>query len=765
MKKVICILLMSIKLVFCYNISGKVINKETGETIIGVNVIDAKSGLGAATDNAGFFIIRNLKPGEHQLIFSHISFQQLSRTVEVAERDLYLERIELSPKTIENEAIEVFGKRKSIIDEELDVASFEANPEILLNAPQLNKDVFQLMQYSPSVSISDPFSPLFHVRGSDPGENLVQLDGMTIYNPQHFMASEAIFNPYAIKNIEMLVGGFGAEHGGRNASILNILTREGNQNQVQGEFKPSTSGISGAIEFPIKDNSTAMLSCRVKSSIFSYVFMDSPNLMSDLIGKYNTKIGNTRLSLTGFYGQDYQNFDVSAFTMFFPELDSFEEGFIANTKNYALGVKSNSVLLPNLLLNNHVYFSGSSIDNETYFKFEDSDSLKELETELNYSAFIKNRVSDMTFKSNLTYYAFWNQTLKLGFEINSLDFLNQVGEHSIHKETQKTNIQSMFLQDRIELGNFSLKMGLRNSKLHNDNKWRLEPRISAAYKTNITTFKVNWGRYNQYLTTLDNRSDEFVRTLQYFQSLNNYKPVASEKISIGLDSYINSDLSLSLTAYYKDLFRLYNICYNSAGIGAIEKGSGHAYGIEALLRGRYEKLSGWIAYSYSRGFRSYPSYKNGKEYPYDGDQPHNFKAMLLYKLTNDITTSTTIRISSGYPKTWETGKYSQFNYDPINNDIGSYPRDITPMKNNVRYPPRITIDLGWKKKLRSGFGHYLAEYLGADDSYYTVSITNIMFLRRNPYYYIYMGPEFGYYGLDPFMFPMPLAKAGYVIKF
>ncbi len=56
----------------------------------------------------------------------------------------------------------------------------------------------------------------------------------------------------------------------------------------------------------------------------------------------------------------------------------------------------------------------------------------------------------------------------------------------------------------------------------------------------------------------------------------------------------------------------------------------------------------------------------------------------------------------------------------------------------------------------------MAEYLGSDEAYFTMSIQNLLFLRRNPYMYFYL-PDFGYYGFGIEFFPM--VSAGYSIKF
>ncbi|MBN2281592.1 MAG: TonB-dependent receptor [Candidatus Marinimicrobia bacterium] len=767
MKKLLISLILLISLSRASNVSGYVIDQSSGETIIGVNIMVKGTGKGTATDNDGFFILRNLAPGKTMLVFSHISYEPKELEIAVANKNLLVPAIELKTTTIETEAIEVTGRRNSIIEKDLDISSFEVDPIILFEVPQMNKDVFKLMKFLPSVTISDPASPQFHVRGSDPGENLVQLDGMTIYNPQHFMASEAIFNPYSIKDIEMLVGGFDAEYGGRNASILNITSREGHKDEIHGEFKPSISGISGALEFPVNQNSTAMISGRYYSDLMFRVMMNAPNTMSDIIGTFQTRLGTTRLSFTGFHARDFMDYNITGFTIYFPDtlFDDFEEGFVTNTANSAIGVHSHSVLLPNLLFDTHLYYSASKVKNKTYFSLAISDTSWDKDVFLDYETKITNHISDYTAKAGLTYFTFWNQSWNLGAELNFLDFENSIGESYLGEKLKqkRADLQAFYLQDKIDLGPLVFKAGLRNTRFRAESQWRLEPRLSLAMKGKISTLKLAWGRYNQYITTMNSKDNEFVQTLEYFNSLKNYEPIASEQFIAGIEGYINEDLFYSVTGYYKDLYRLYKFDYSDAdeAIGP-EQGKGKAYGIETLIRGKIGKLSGWASYTISRGTRSFPSYRNGKEYLYDGDQTHNLKTLLMYNLTRDITASTTFQFSSGYPKTWETGKYNQFNYDVVEDRIGIYPRDVTPAKNNVRYPPRMLLDIGWKKKLRTGFGHDLAEYLGADDAYFTMTIRNVLFLKRNPYYYFYL-PDYGYYGFG--LSYIPSITAGYSIKF
>jgi hypothetical protein len=750
------------------NISGFVADQNTGETIIGANIILQGTTRGAATDVKGFFIIRNVEPGKIVLHFSHIAYQDLFKEINVENKNIFLNQVSLISRPLQTEAIKVVGQRGTLIQRDMDIASFEVDPIVLTEMPQLSKDVFRLLKLSPSVTISDPFSPLYYVRGSDPGENLVQLDGMTIYNPQHFMGSNAVFNPYAIKNIEMLVGGFDAEYGGRNSSILNISSREGHQSEVHGEFKPSTSGISGAIEFPAGRNATAMFSGRIISDLSYRVLMGSPNLMADFNSAYQTTIKKTRLRLSGFYARDYLDYSIDNLLLFFPEemlevFEEFEEGFITNTSNRALGIQTSSVLMPNLLWESQLYYSASHVDNQTYFSYIIEDTTFGTDVGINFKTRIENSIDDVTLKTNLSYFTFWNQSWKLGFEINRLRFKNRLGYFDLKNSgsTYFTTLEAFYLQDKIEIGRLLVKIGLRNSRDVNKLKWRPEPRLSATCKIGNLTIKLAYGHYYQYLTTMDSKNNEFVQFMEYYTALQDYDPLFSVQYIAGIEGRLSPRLNYSITAYYKDLRNLYRYSYESGGLAlaqqqTIDQGKGKSYGCEFLMRGEIGKLSGWIGYNYSKGTRNYPLLLNGKTILFDGDQPHNFKTVFLYKLTEEITASSVFQFTSGYPKTWETGMLMHYFYDPLENSLGVTPTSITPTKNNVRYPPRLSWDVGWKKQLRDGFGYHLAEYLGADEAVFSMTIRNLLFLHRDPQWYFYF-PNYGYYGFDFELLPSIIA--------
>ncbi len=754
-------------------ISGYVADAETGETIIGVNVIVEGTELGASTDLNGFFVVGGIPAGEVAIKFSHIAYEERIETMTIGSADRLLETVMLTPTTLEAEAIEVVANRGNIIKKETDISSFEVDPVVLREVPQLGKDVFQLVKFSPSVTIADEFSPLYNVRGSDPSENLVQLDGMTIYNPQHLFGYGAIFNPLMIKNIEMLVGGFDAEYGGRNASILYLTSREGHQSEVHGEFRPSISGFVGAVEFPAGDGGTAMLSGRLTSDLVSRVMVGMGNFWGDFNGSYQRKIGNTRLKLSAFLARDFIDFDAARYAIYFdlPELRDYSVGNRTNALNRAVGLRTRSIVTPKLVLETHLYSSAFDVGNRTFLRVAMEDTINNIDVTLMNETAIRNAISDLTVKANISYFTFWGQTLKVGLESNDYRFSNRASlQFTEGIETRDSaRLLSFFVQDQIQLGPLLAKGGVRAARFSPDSDWRTEPRLSSSLRLGRITLKTAWGQYRQYLSSMNTADVEVTpQSVDYYYPLKGMTPLTSEHSILGLEGRLSDDLEVTVTGYRKELPTLYRYDFGNtrqailSHAALLERGRGRAKGVETMVKGEVGRVSGWVAYAYSVAERSYPGLQGGRWHLSNGDQTHTLKSLLMLKVTPDITASTTLQLTSGFPKTFETGWLSKFTYDPLSNSMGAFYHYLTPAKNNVRFPWRTYLELGWKKKLRTGFGYRLSEYLGAGESYLTWTVRNILFLRRNPFAYFYI-PDYGYYAYG--IFSLPSVSAGYSIKF
>jgi len=786
-KQLLIFFLLLTNIVFAqsYTVSGYVVNNESGETLIGVNIIVVGQTKGAATDNNGFFRIPGLAPGKYQLEFSYIGFETHQVDVLIKNESLVLKEIALQPKELQSEEIIITAERSEIIDTEVETSPVEITQEAIRSIPAGRKDLFRTLKYLPGIEGIDPFSPLYAVRGSDPGENLVLLDGVTIYNPYHFVTASGLFNAYAIKKAEILVGGFGAEYGGRNSSVLYITTREGNNKKLHGEIEPTTTLTQAIFDFPISENATMMVSGRFFYDLFARFLFNMPNNFYDTNISLNWKINDyNRLNFRFFHSGDYLDYSFARFSHYFKSMlpeedkdifDNYDVIYNNTWHNNAVSLSLKTIVTPSIYLQTQLSGSFFSADNRTFFYLEVEDEENNETIKLNYRTDIKNKISDISAKSfvNISF-ASWN-SFKFGAEFNSYSFsndirINRLGEGEVKREP---NLVAGFFEDKITWGNFSIRPGIRISKFNFADNWYREPRVNAVLNLPLNwKLKAAWGEYYQYIISINSQDYELSQFLDYYYPLKSREPSASNHYIFGIEKSFFDDYNFSADFYYKKLNRVYTYDYNASAIDIfkfadkLKAGRGESYGVEFLLNGKWKNFSGWISYGISKSTRSYHHIMNGKTFLFDYDRTHSFKAVGQYHVNPSLSFSGTLRIQSGVPKTLESGEKSYFYYDPQTGEYAYYPTYINDVKNNTRMPYFLRLDLGMKKRIRKGFGAELANYLGANESYFNLSIGNVLFfLHRNVIWYFPLGfeKERKLYGLGSNY--IPELSVGYTVKF
>ncbi|MGI8637019.1 MAG: TonB-dependent receptor plug domain-containing protein, partial [Segetibacter sp.] len=102
-----------------------------------------------------------------------------------------------------------------------------------------------------------------YVRGGGPDQNLVLLDGINVYNPNHLLGFFSIFNGDAIKNVEVIKGGIPAEYGGRLSSVISIESRQGSKDSIKGNGGIGLISSRFSLEGPlVKGRSSFIISAR-----------------------------------------------------------------------------------------------------------------------------------------------------------------------------------------------------------------------------------------------------------------------------------------------------------------------------------------------------------------------------------------------------------------------------------------------------------------------------------------------------------------------
>src|SRR5690606_15472361 len=89
------------------------------------------------------------------------------------------------------------------------------------------------------------------VRGGEPSQNLVLLDGMLVYQPFHLVGFFSAFPSEVLQSADVYAGGYGGRYGGRLSSVIDITTRTGNKQRFAGAVTLAPFVSSARVEGPL----------------------------------------------------------------------------------------------------------------------------------------------------------------------------------------------------------------------------------------------------------------------------------------------------------------------------------------------------------------------------------------------------------------------------------------------------------------------------------------------------------------------------------
>jgi len=220
---IIILLLVVPALLFAQDgkIRGKVTDRETGDPLIGANVVIDGTSLGASTDINGEYTILTVPPGTYAVKVSYIGYASVTiSNVRVSSNITTTQDFLVSSTAIQVDAVEIVAERPLIQRNTTNTIRMTTQENIknlpfrgLQNIVALNAGVVQQ-------------DGILYVRGGRSGEVAYFIDGATATNP--LFNSEAI-SPIqeAIEEIQLQSGGYTAEFGGANSGIVRTTARTG----------------------------------------------------------------------------------------------------------------------------------------------------------------------------------------------------------------------------------------------------------------------------------------------------------------------------------------------------------------------------------------------------------------------------------------------------------------------------------------------------------------------------------------------------------
>ena len=221
-------------------LSGIITSKDTGERLIGANVIIEETTLGAATDENGNYFILQSPPGTYTVRGTMIGYQTLILNDVRIKVDLTTALDGALPESaVSMDEVVVQAERPMI---QTDVTYSQANissEEVEMLPVEEFEDVLAL-QAGVVMTGGE-----IHVRGGRGGEISYMIDGITVTDPYNSGMAVEIENN-AIQELQFISGTFNAEYGQAMSGIVNIITKDGDYSKFSGSVSTSTGDYHSA---------------------------------------------------------------------------------------------------------------------------------------------------------------------------------------------------------------------------------------------------------------------------------------------------------------------------------------------------------------------------------------------------------------------------------------------------------------------------------------------------------------------------------------
>jgi hypothetical protein len=667
---------------------GSIIDSTNGEALPFSNIVINELKIGASANSNGYFYLPSIPANKgYDVIVSFVGYTTKIIRVIISANSTTAIKVELAPTSILLKPVERIGERiteKNTPDIGLQRIS-EKELEILPNG--VESDIFRSLQYIPGVQSTSDISARYYVRGSDSNENLVLLDGTTIYNPFHAFGIFSVIDPDMINSAEFYKGGFPANYNGRLSSVMNIITKDGNKNNF--DAKASASFLSGKIlvEGPIPYGSFIVTGRKSFST----------EILQQFLNNEDVPINFYDLS----YKLNYAN------PNFIKGSKIVIEGFSSGDK-----IASDNPLTQNIDWNNNLFaFKWSQItDSPLFFNIDLhwSEFDGEVDPKLSSAKPESNKVNDLTFNSSFIYVYDTKDEMDVGMDAKALDtklyLENSLGAVSnIGSNGADMSIYALYKFQRFE--NFGANIGtyldLTGLSQAEGSSMQLSPRVNLTYRLlPEVSLKAAWGIYTQQVTTLSDPNevislfDPWIITPPYL------KPSSAIHYTIGMKTEFTPNLSLDIQGYYKILHNIpiLNEDKFTSSDPDLLPGSNESYGWEFQFIYALDIIK--FTASYTLGW-SYNTLNNWVYYP--GYDVRNALNLILNADLGKKWETTIIWVyDSGLPFTQNMGYYDKFYFDNLFSDWSIYtgylPIQILADQNLARLPDYHRLDFSITKK-------------------------------------------------------------------
>lgn len=712
-------------------LQGQVLESKNGTALPGATVYAPGYKEGVSADAEGRFEIG--LPGDTATVrFGFVGYRPKLMRYGRSQRGL---TIVLEPEHLQEVVIDAEGTPQTKVQRtQMSVERLETRQAKLLPALFGEVDLLRILQLKPGVQSGGEGTTGLYVRGGGADQNLFLLDEAVIYNPSHLFGFLSVFNPDAVRNIDLYKGGFPANYGGRLSSVVDVRLREGNRDSMVATGGIGLISSRFTLEGPIqKGKSSYIFSARrtyFDVATRAYNERQAPRNINnpryspipdyyfyDMNGRLTFDLSERdRLYISGYLGRDVFGFQRRQFRFNFDWGNSLLSARLVHRHD------ARTTSEASVTLTDYRYNIRNAFDR---FSFSLSSGIQDITGRLQIS---RKTLNNHQLVAGVTYtnHAFTVGRAQGGTTDNSFRFSAgqslQAGEYAAYASDQFN------LTPRTEL---IAGVRLSGTTQAGTSYGGIEPRLIGRFTvSDKMAIKASYGRMYQYLH-LVSPSATSIPTDLWYPSGPRVRPQVSDQVAAGYNLSLGGNkFFFSHELYYKKLANQVdfkdgaNLFLNQQLDTTFIFGRGWAYGTELYLEKRIGRTTGWIGYTLAWTWRQFSEVDNGQPFHPRYDRRHDLSIVVSHQLNHRWSLSGTFVYGTGNAVTLPVGR--AFVQD-IGGSVGSPPGfAVVPLygrRNSFRMAPYHRADVS---------AVWLVGRRRVNDL--TFSIYNV-YSRMNPYFY------------------------------